>query len=173
MFITPSYNRPVTSSEYKTLLAVDTDSRYKQVVSRSYLIGRCFCWIRHCLVLWWLEARAKCLAARVPRCRSAHLQHGFPTCGHPSGGQHPFSLGRSGVESYERLYAGTWVKNFSIAPTIDLGYGLEGQQFESWKEREIFLLSPDKLWSPLSFIFNGYRDSFPRAERPECEVVSI
>ena len=61
-------------------------------------------------------------------------------------------------------------KSFSTAPTTDIDYGLEGRQFELWQERDIFLISPEQLWSPLRFIFNGYRGSFPGAERPEREV---
>ena len=60
-------------------------------------------------------------------------------------------------------------KSFSTAPTIDIGYGLEGQQFESRQEREIFLLSLDQLWSTPSFIFSGYRGSFYGTERPKRE----
>lgn len=159
-----SYNRPSTSSEYKTLSAVDTESRHKQVVSKSYLIGCCLCWIRHCLVLWWLGPRAKCLAARVPRCRSAHLQHGLSTCGHPSGGQHPFSLGRSSVESYDRLHAGTLPRQLVKATDWKVN------SLKPGRSDRFFCKVLTSLWSPLIFVFSGYRWSFPGAERPEREV---
>jgi hypothetical protein len=84
---------------------------------------------------------------------------------------------RSPIRWSTSLHSGTFRRRILwavvcryTAPTISEGYGLEGQQFETRQERQIFLQCPDQLWSPLSFIFSGSRGSFPGADRPKREV---
>jgi hypothetical protein len=53
-----------------------------------------------------------------------------------------------------------------------LGYGLEGRNFETRQQQEIFLLSKTfrTALGPIQLAFNGHRGSLPRLKRSGCEV---
>ena len=53
--------------------------------------------------------------------------------------------------------------------SVETRYGLEGTGFES-RWGEIFLTHPDRNWGPQSFLYNGYRDSFPAVKWTERGV---
>ena len=56
-----------------------------------------------------------------------------------------------------------WV---GIAVGIATRYGLDGPGIKSQWGGEVFRTPPDRPWSPPTFLYSGYRVSFPGLKRP-------